>query len=217
MNFKFNRSTNHPVHFFISPYRSCTQFLLYISYWTIMLSVGVCVGAGYKSRPPLHPYTPSPNYHPPYHWTPPRVAFVSPVPSALSSVEVNVKIYGAINCMLAMHEDTARCNRSYHQALTNLIIRGYKKESEHYKRQFCCGLWSRQRCIAEYIRRKCERQTYLDLTKEKNPFAVDGQNGHHIINCDKYTERTCSGFPLFTHQWALLMILVSILTSLWCT
>ena len=58
---------------------------------------------------------------------------------------------------------------------------------------------------------------FVDLTKEKNPFAVDGQNGHHIINCDKYTERTCSGFPLFTHQWALLMILVSILTSLWCT
>lgn len=79
--------------------------------------------------------------------------------------------YGVFNCMFAIHSDITRCNNSYHNALSAIIVRGFRKESNKYRRQFCCGFWARERCAAEASRRKCDKDTYERLIKDPSPYS----------------------------------------------
>lgn len=100
-------------------------------------------------------------------------ASASPMPAPAADPGSGQVHYGAFSCMFAIHADISRCNNSYHNALSAIIVRGYRKESNRYRRQFCCGYWARERCAAEATKRKCDKDTYERFIKDPSPYSIE--------------------------------------------
>ena len=113
--------------------------------------------------------------------------------------------YGYVPCILAVHDDITRCNTSYYQALNSLIVRGYKKESTKYKRQFCCGFWTRERCVTDWIQRKCEKKIIEEIQKDTNHhFVYEDTRLSSGISCQNFEQYStvCSGSKSrFSSTW----------------
>ncbi|KAH9414225.1 hypothetical protein DERP_008420 [Dermatophagoides pteronyssinus] len=135
---------------------------------------------------------------------------------SLSSSSSTTKVHGAVDCIIAIHDEISWCNQSYYQSLTQVIIKGYRKESRVYRRQYCCGHWSLQRCIFTIMQRKCDQETY---DKIRDARSMDWRNtkdySQQQINCDDYEHNSpvCSSTkPTVTLYYScnLIMILVII-------
>lgn len=100
-------------------------------------------------------------------------ASASPMPNPAADPVSGHVHYGAFSCMFAIHADITRCNNSYHNALSAIIVRGYRKESNRYRRQFCCGYWARERCAADATKRKCDKDTYERFIKDPSPYSIE--------------------------------------------
>lgn len=120
---------------------------------------------------------------------------------------------GLHNCLFAIHSDVARCNNSYHQSLSNIIMRGFLKASLKYRKQFCCGFWQRERCVTDSVRRKCTSATLELFQKAESPYAnqVDTRQTPEM-SCIGYEENSqicsASSRPRFWSRY--LMIIYSL-------
>ncbi|UXI14199.1 hypothetical protein NH340_JMT00142 [Sarcoptes scabiei] len=113
--------------------------------------------------------------------------------------------------MLAIFGEIAWCNQTYYQSLTHLIVKGYRKESKVYRKQFCCGHWSRERCIFNAAYRKCDLETYEKIREDAGSL-IETNRYASAINCDEYEHNApvCGG----SYPRAFAMISLSILSSL---
>lgn len=114
----------------------------------------------------------------------------SPDPSSSSLTS-----YGSINCMIAVHSDITRCNNTYQQSLSKIIVRGYRPISKVYVRQYCCGFWTRERCVVEAIQRKCDKATFEHFDKGNNLYSSVADTRRSGIDCNDYEKNSqhCSG------------------------
>lgn len=130
-------------------------------------------------------------------------ASASAMPSSSSS-ESSFLAHGLIPCMIAINNDITRCNETYQKSLTNIITRGYRKESNRYKRQYCCGWTSRHRCVTESVKSKCHPQTIEQIQSDQNKYSLELELRQiSSIDCHNLTKNfPCSGaashfaFPL---------------------
>lgn len=144
--------------------------------------------------------------------------------SSSSSDMSPAKSYGMFNCMLSIHHDVTRCNNTYYQSLHHIVVRGYKRESKLYRRQFCCGFWYRERCLSDAVQRKCDRQTATKIINEKSPYGSEVDTRHTSINCMGFEQDSglCSratargGRTLLTRLTGQTSVAVSVLLAVAC-
>lgn len=137
-----------------------------------------------KNRPAsnLSHWPPGPAVLVPHTVSPVISSSSSKLASMFSSVNLSPS-KGLFNCMLSTHHDVTRCNNTYQASLHHIIVRGYKKESKIFRRQFCCGFWSRERCLSDAVQRKCDRATANKFTSEKSPYGTEVDTRHTGISC----------------------------------
>lgn len=136
------------------------------------------------------------------------------------STSSSSKVHGAVDCIMAIHNEISWCNQSYHQSLTQAIIKGYRKESRVYRRQYCCGHWSLQRCIFTVMQRKCDQETY-DKIRDARSMEWNTQQQNQQINCDDYEHNSpiCSSTTTTTvNHWVIsistIIIILKFLTKI---
>ncbi|OTF81510.1 hypothetical protein BLA29_008440 [Euroglyphus maynei] len=123
----------------------------------------------------------------------------------------STKVHGAVDCIMAIHGEISWCNQSYYQSLTQVIVKGYRKESRVYRRQYCCGHWSLQRCIFTVMQRKCDQETY---DKIRDARSMDWNANTQQINCDDYEHNSPVCSSTSAHRFSLITMIFSISTTI---
>ncbi len=109
------------------------------------------------------------------------------VPYSSSKINNNQPLaHGITNCMIILHSDIQRCNDLHQNSLSYLITRGFLKESKMYRKQYCCGHWTRERCMMDKVKNRCDRDTFEKILNDKNPFSNDVDTRNTNINCQGY-------------------------------
>lgn len=215
---------------FCDPPKTCSSTRTVVVAFILILANYINTVQAYKIRPagnfshwpPARPdLVVGPQSYPTLS-SPPGVAPVNSKISTFSSSSSESlspsKSYGMLNCMLATHHDVTRCNNTYYQSLHHIVIRGYKRESKLYRRQFCCGYWSRERCLSDAVQRKCDRTTANKIINEKSPYSSEVDTRHTSINCLGYEQDSviCSRATTRSKQTLLTGLLGQTLMAVVC-
>ena len=104
-------------------------------------------------------------------------------------------IHGLLNCVTKLNTDIYNCKRIQTTALSRLVNLGHLRESKLYRKQFCCGHWTQEKCILDTISKRCDRSSYEKLKEDKHLYSNDVDTKGSGVNCHGYEKDSlmCGG------------------------